>query len=171
MRARGWTAARSAAWVGPRLRLGPRSWPGPIGRWCAAGRRRVRLSGMEWTRWCATVHVVSVIGNNGIWALEKHPMEMLYGYSVVASCCRNPLRRGGDRPRRARGTGVDAGRGPPRAGACFRCGAARCGERADRRKRRVPPPLESGLSPRPRASVFAHETTRKSVQTRTLARP
>ena len=30
------------------------------------------------------VHVVSVIGNNGIWALEKHPMEMLYGYSVVA---------------------------------------------------------------------------------------
>ena len=27
------------------------------------------------------VHVVSVIGNNGIWALEKHPMEMLYGYS------------------------------------------------------------------------------------------
>jgi acetolactate synthase-1/2/3 large subunit len=27
---------------------------------------------------------VSVIGNNGIWALEKHPMEMLYGYSVVA---------------------------------------------------------------------------------------
>ena len=28
--------------------------------------------------------MVSVIGNNGIWALEKHPMEMLYGYSVVA---------------------------------------------------------------------------------------
>jgi acetolactate synthase I/II/III large subunit len=28
--------------------------------------------------------VVSVIGNNGIWGLEKHPMEALYGYSVVA---------------------------------------------------------------------------------------
>jgi acetolactate synthase-1/2/3 large subunit len=30
------------------------------------------------------VNVVAVIGNNGIWALEKHPMEYLYGYSVVA---------------------------------------------------------------------------------------
>ena len=30
------------------------------------------------------VNVVSVMGNNGIWALEKHPMEMLYGYSVAA---------------------------------------------------------------------------------------
>jgi len=30
------------------------------------------------------VAVVGVIGNNGIWALEKHPMEALYGYSVVA---------------------------------------------------------------------------------------
>lgn len=30
------------------------------------------------------VNVVAVIGNNGIWALEKHPMEFLYGYSVAA---------------------------------------------------------------------------------------
>jgi acetolactate synthase-1/2/3 large subunit len=30
------------------------------------------------------VAVVGVIGNNGIWALEKHPMEVLYGYSVAA---------------------------------------------------------------------------------------
>ncbi len=30
------------------------------------------------------VAVVGVIGNNGIWALEKHPMEALYGYSVAA---------------------------------------------------------------------------------------
>jgi acetolactate synthase I/II/III large subunit len=30
------------------------------------------------------VGVVGVIGNNGIWALEKHPMEFLYGYSVAA---------------------------------------------------------------------------------------
>src|SRR4051812_8090236 len=28
--------------------------------------------------------IVAVIGNNGIWALEKHPMEFLYGYSVAA---------------------------------------------------------------------------------------
>jgi acetolactate synthase-1/2/3 large subunit len=30
------------------------------------------------------VNVVGVMGNNGIWALEKHPMEFLYGYSVIA---------------------------------------------------------------------------------------
>jgi acetolactate synthase-1/2/3 large subunit len=30
------------------------------------------------------VAVVAIVGNNGIWALEKHPMESLYGYSVVA---------------------------------------------------------------------------------------
>ncbi|HWF36663.1 MAG TPA: acetolactate synthase, partial [Solirubrobacteraceae bacterium] len=30
------------------------------------------------------VNVVGVMGNNGIWALEKHPMEWLYGYSVAA---------------------------------------------------------------------------------------
>ena len=30
------------------------------------------------------VAVVGIIGNNGIWALEKHPMEFLYGYSVAA---------------------------------------------------------------------------------------
>lgn len=43
------------------------------------------FSGMEWdTLVRHGVHVVSIVGNNGIWALEKHPMEMLYGYSVVA---------------------------------------------------------------------------------------
>ncbi len=30
------------------------------------------------------VNIVAVMGNNGIWALEKHPMEFLYGYSVAA---------------------------------------------------------------------------------------
>ena len=30
------------------------------------------------------VPVVAVMGNNGIWALEKHPMEAIYGYSVAA---------------------------------------------------------------------------------------
>ena len=28
--------------------------------------------------------VVAVIGNNGIWGLEKHPMQALYGYDVAA---------------------------------------------------------------------------------------
>jgi acetolactate synthase-1/2/3 large subunit len=30
------------------------------------------------------VNVVAIIGNNGIWGLEKHPMEYIYGYSVAA---------------------------------------------------------------------------------------
>ena len=30
------------------------------------------------------INVVGVMGNNGIWGLEKHPMEFLYGYSVAA---------------------------------------------------------------------------------------
>jgi acetolactate synthase I/II/III large subunit len=43
------------------------------------------FSGMEWDTLARHgVHVVSVVGNNGIWGLEKHPMEALYGYSVVA---------------------------------------------------------------------------------------
>ena len=28
--------------------------------------------------------VVMVVGNNGIWGLEKHPMQALYGYDVAA---------------------------------------------------------------------------------------
>jgi len=30
------------------------------------------------------VHVVAIVGNNGIWGLEKHPMQLFYGYDVVA---------------------------------------------------------------------------------------
>ena len=43
------------------------------------------FSGMEWDTLARHgVGVVGVLGNNGIWGLEKHPMEALYGYSVVA---------------------------------------------------------------------------------------
>jgi acetolactate synthase-1/2/3 large subunit len=43
------------------------------------------FSGMEFDTLARHgVAVVSVMGNNGIWALEKHPMEQLYGYSVAA---------------------------------------------------------------------------------------
>jgi acetolactate synthase-1/2/3 large subunit len=43
------------------------------------------FSGMEFdTMVRHGLPVVGVIGNNGIWALEKHPMEFLYGYSVAA---------------------------------------------------------------------------------------
>ena len=43
------------------------------------------FSGMEFDTLARHgVGVVGVIGNNGIWGLEKHPMEALYGYSVAA---------------------------------------------------------------------------------------
>ena len=43
------------------------------------------FSGMEFDTFSRLgVNVVGVVGNNGIWALEKHPMEFLYGYSVAA---------------------------------------------------------------------------------------
>jgi acetolactate synthase-1/2/3 large subunit len=43
------------------------------------------FSGMEFDTLARHgVPVVAVMGNNGIWALEKHPMEFLYGYSVAA---------------------------------------------------------------------------------------
>ncbi len=43
------------------------------------------FSGMEFdTLSRHGVNAVGVMGNNGIWGLEKHPMESLYGYSVAA---------------------------------------------------------------------------------------
>ena len=52
------------------------------------------------------VPVVAVMGNNGIWALEKHPMEFLYGYSVAAElqpgCRYDQVVQRARRPRRAR---------------------------------------------------------------------
>ena len=43
------------------------------------------FSGMEFdTMVRHGLPIVAVVGNNGIWALEKHPMEFLYGYSVAA---------------------------------------------------------------------------------------
>jgi acetolactate synthase-1/2/3 large subunit len=43
------------------------------------------FSGMEFDTFARHgIDVVGVMGNNGIWALEKHPMEFLYGYSVAA---------------------------------------------------------------------------------------
>jgi acetolactate synthase I/II/III large subunit len=43
------------------------------------------FSGLEYDTFVRHgVAVVGVVGNNGIWALEKHPMEFLYGYSVAA---------------------------------------------------------------------------------------
>jgi acetolactate synthase-1/2/3 large subunit len=65
-----------------------------IGAACAKPGRQVCLllgdgafgfSGLEFdTMVRHGLPVVGVMGNNGIWALEKNPMEFLYGYSVAA---------------------------------------------------------------------------------------
>jgi acetolactate synthase-1/2/3 large subunit len=43
------------------------------------------FSGLEFDTMARhNIPVVGVIGNNGIWALEHHPMKFVYGYSVAA---------------------------------------------------------------------------------------
>jgi acetolactate synthase-1/2/3 large subunit len=43
------------------------------------------FSGMEFDTMARhNLPIVGVIGNNGIWALEHHPMKFLYGYSLAA---------------------------------------------------------------------------------------
>ncbi len=65
-----------------------------IGAACAKPGRQICLllgdgafgfSGLEFdTMVRHGLPIVGVMGNNGIWALEKHPMEYLYGYSMAA---------------------------------------------------------------------------------------
>ncbi len=65
-----------------------------IGAACAKPGRQVCLllgdgafgfSGLEFdTMVRHGLPIVGVMGNNGIWALEKNPMEYLYGYSIAA---------------------------------------------------------------------------------------
>ncbi len=43
------------------------------------------FSGMEFDTMARhEIPVVAIVGNNGIWALEHHPMKFLYGYSMAA---------------------------------------------------------------------------------------
>ena len=69
---------------GLRARRGARP-PRPPGRRLLRRRRDRLHASATSTRSCATsVNVTAVIGNNGIWGLEKHPMQMIFGYDVVA---------------------------------------------------------------------------------------
>ena len=91
--------------------------------------------------------VVIVVGNNGIWGLEKHPMRAMYGYDVAADL--QPGLRYDTVGRGARRGGRDGGEGRrPRPGAEPRVRRRRAvpGQRADRPRRRVPPLVEPGLT-------------------------
>ena len=52
---------------------------------CLLGDGAFGFSGLEFdTMVRHNLPVVGIIGNNGIWALEHHPMMFLYGYSMAA---------------------------------------------------------------------------------------
>ena len=91
--------------------------------------------------------VVGVMGNNGIWALEHHPMKFLYGYSVAAELrpetrydqmvealgCDGILVREPDQLRPALERAFASGRPDP-------------GQRPHRPRGRLPAQIEPGLS-------------------------
>ncbi len=91
--------------------------------------------------------VVGVMGNNGIWALEKHPMEFLYGYSVAAEL-RQDTRY--DQVVEALGGHGELVREPaelrPGAGARVRVGQAGARQRAHRPERRLPAQGRTGVA-------------------------
>ncbi len=82
----GWTRARTAAsGSGPGYAIAAKLARPTARSACCSATARSASRGWSSTRWCATASRSSaVMGNNGIWALEKHPMEFLYGYSVAA---------------------------------------------------------------------------------------
>ena len=91
--------------------------------------------------------VVMIVGNNGGWGLEKHPMRAIYGYDVAAELrpetrydevVAGARRRGGDR--------AVAGRARSGAGPGVRLRGALPGQRADRPGRQLPPVVGAGLS-------------------------
>ncbi len=95
------------------------------------------------------VNVTAVIGNNGIWGLEKHPMQMIFGYDVVAEL--RPGTRYDEVASALGGHGelVDEAEWD-RSGARPRLRARRAlgGERAHRSGGRLPPLVEPGLTSR-----------------------
>ena len=93
------------------------------------------------------VAVVGVMGNNGIWALEHHPMKFLYGYSVAAEL--RPETRY-DQVVEALGGHGELVREPdelrPALERALRGGQAGAGQRAHRPERRLPAQVEPRLS-------------------------
>ena len=85
------------------------------------------------------VNVVAIVGNNGIWGLEKHPMQALFGYDVVAELSPgiryDQVVTRARRPRRARDR---AGGDRPRPRSGLRDARRLAGERPHRPRRRLP---------------------------------
>jgi acetolactate synthase-1/2/3 large subunit len=102
------------------------------------------FSGMEFDTLARHgIAVVAVMGNNGIWALEKHPMEFLYGRRRPEA--RDPLRPGGAGARRSRRARERAARAPARARAGVCLGQTGPRERTHRPERGLPAQDQPGL--------------------------
>ena len=105
------------------------------------------FSGMEFDTLARHgVNVVGVMGNNGIWALEKHPMEFLYGYSVAAEL--TPETRYDTVVEALGGHGAlvrTPGELKPALEAAFSRRQAGAGQRAHRPRCRLPPQVEPGV--------------------------
>ncbi len=91
--------------------------------------------------------VVMVVGNNGMWGLEKHPMQAVYGWDVACDlqpgCRYDEVVRALGRRRRDRG-----GPGGDRPGAGPRLLGRRAlpGQRGDGPGRRLPAVVQPGLT-------------------------
>ena len=98
--------------------------------------------------------VVMVVGNNGMWGLEKHPMQAIYGWDVA--CDLQPGCRY-DEVVRALGGGGELVTDPDEVGpALDRAFAVRRPVRRQRRHRpdrRLPADVESGLTARTLANL------------------
>ena len=110
--------------------------------------------------------VVIVVGNNGIWGLEKHPMQAMYGYDVAADL--QPGLRYDTVVQALGGAGETVAK-PADLGAALRAGVrlrrAVPGECADRPGRRLPPLGQPGLTSAPRRPA-----TRRQKQLRLFDR-
>ena len=83
--------------------------------------------------------VVMVMGNNSAWGLEKGPMQMLYGYDVVADLApADAVRRGGEGARRRRRDRHRPAADRPGARPRLRLGRALPRQRDHRRRRGLP---------------------------------
>ena len=92
------------------------------------------------------VDVTIVVGNNGIWGLEKHPMQALFGYDVVADLRpEHALRPRHGVARRARRAGPRAGRAAARARPRVRDARPVTRQRAHRPRRRLPAQQQSRI--------------------------
>ena len=92
--------------------------------------------------------VVGVMGNNGIWALEHHPMKFLYGYSVAAEL--RPETRYDELVESLGCDGIlvrEPGELRPALERAFASGPADPGQRPHRSRGRLPAQIEPGLEP------------------------